>query len=254
MIDNMKQLNIDLSMWGVTLSDEKLEKFYRYFELLVEWNEKMNLTAITEFDEVLKKHFLDSLALVLFMKEKNMLPDNIGDEDMEKVTATLIDVGTGAGFPGIPLAICFPNMKITLMDSLNKRINFLGEVINELGLTNCVAIHSRAEELGKTNSEHREHYDFCVSRAVANISTLSEYCIPFVKVGGYFIPYKSEKLEEELSTGSKAIDILGGKIERIISFDLPSSDIKRNLLCINKVKSTKGKYPRKAGLPGKEPL
>lgn len=253
-MEKMKNLNKDLSAWGVTLDDETLAKFYRYYELLIEWNEKMNLTAITDFDEVLKKHFLDSISIVLFMKQKGILGDTITKEDFEKVNLSMIDVGTGAGFPGIPIAICFPNMKITLMDSLNKRINFLGEVISELGLTNCVAIHSRAEELGKTNSEYREHYDLVVSRAVANISTLSEYCIPFVKIGGYFVSYKSEKLDEELASGGKAIDILGGKIDEVISFDLPDTDMKRNLLCINKVKSTKGKYPRKAGLPGKEPL
>ena len=229
----------DLAELGIELTNEQMQQFLRYFELLVEWNEKINLTAITEYGDVLKKHFVDSLSLCKAV-------------DLHK-TLKLIDVGTGAGFPGLALKIAFPNLKITLLDSLNKRITFLNEVIRELGLTDIEAVHGRAEDFaGK--AEYREQYDLCVSRAVANLTTLSEYCLPFVNNNGYFISYKSEKTEDEIKQAQKAISILGGTIEKQVEFMLPSSDIYRNLVMIRKTNSTPKKYPRKAGLPSKEPL
>ena len=226
---------------GITLSEQQLEQFYRYYKLLVEWNKVMNLTGITELEEVVSKHFIDSLALV---KEVPL-------QDGRKVSG--IDVGTGAGFPGIPLKIAFPNLKITLLDSLNKRIKFLNEVISQLGLQNVETIHGRAEEYAK-NKEYREKYDLCVSRAVSNLATLSEYCLPYVKIGGTFISYKSGTVQEEAEEAEKAINILGGQVKDITYFKLPDSEIDRSLVIINKKKSTPGKYPRKAGTPLKEPL
>ncbi|MEY8355145.1 16S rRNA (guanine(527)-N(7))-methyltransferase RsmG [Lachnospiraceae bacterium 54-53] len=231
----------ELDLLSIKLEENQLIKFYDYFQLLVEWNKLMNLTAITEMDEVIAKHFVDSLSLV---KAADGMKENL---------YKIIDVGTGAGFPGIPLKIAFPDLKITLMDSLNKRINFLNEVISRLGLENIEAIHSRAEDLGR-DTFHREQYDFCVSRAVANLSTLSEYCMPFVKVGGYFISYKSGKIEEELGAAKHAIFLLGGKAEKTETFLLPGTDAERSLVKILKTNAISKKYPRKAGLPAKEPL
>lgn len=229
----------DLEELGLSLSEKQVEQFLRYYELLVEWNEKINLTAITEYNDVMKKHFVDSVSLCKAMDLNNAM--------------TVIDVGTGAGFPGLALKIAFPNLKITLLDSLNKRILFLNQVIDELGLTGIEAMHGRAEDYaGKT--EFRESYDLCVSRAVANLTTLSEYCLPFVKLGGSFISYKSEKIEEEMTQARNAILLLGGEVQRQEEFILPSSDIYRNLVVIGKKKNTPKKYPRKAGLPSKEPL
>lgn len=244
----LTQFHKDLAEWGLTLTAKQDEQFLKFYELLVEWNSFMNLTAITEFDEVMKKHFLDSLSFVHYLKKNVYVSSELVHSEF-----TMIDVGTGAGFPGLPLAILFPEAKFTLMDSLNKRIKFLNEVIMQLGLTNVETVHSRAEDLAR-NPKYRECYDYAVSRAVANLATLSEYCLPFVKVEGKFISYKSERLSEELTVAEKSITILGGIIKDQIDFRLPASDIYRNLLVIQKMKSTSKKYPRKAGLPSKEPL
>lgn len=243
-MDNLKnfyfdQFKEDLNELDIYLGENQFDQFMQYYEILIEWNSFMNLTAITNFNDVLKKHFIDSLSLVkvVFLKKE----------------ISIIDVGTGAGFPGIPLKIAFPDLDIVLLDSLKKRIHFLEEVINQLGLKNISAIHGRAEDYAKEN-RGREKFDLCVSRAVANLSTLSEYCIPFVKKKGKFICYKSEKLTDELSNAKKAISILGGKVEKQVDFFLPSSKIYRNFLVIDKVKETPPKFPRKAGLPSKEPI
>lgn len=228
-----------LALLGIQLTEKQKQQFDKFYELLVEWNKVMNLTGITEYEEVNEKHFVDSVALVkaVSLNEKQ----------------NLIDVGTGAGFPGIPLKIVFPHLKVTLLDSLNKRIKFLDTVIEELGLEHIETIHGRAEDFAK-QADYREQYDICVSRAVANLATLSEYCLPYVKIGGLFIPYKSGEIEEELSHSEKAIKILGGKLDQVIKFELPGSEIGRSFVKIEKVKSTAKKYPRKAGLPSKEPL
>lgn len=240
----MAEYNLDkfykgLEEFGISLSDKQIEQFIRYYELLVEWNSFMNLTAITEFEDVCLKHFIDSLSLCKAM-------------DCSK-DLSVIDVGTGAGFPGIPLKIAFPNLHITLLDSLGKRVKFLNEVITTLDLHDIIAVHSRAEDFVK-ETHAREGFDLCISRAVANLSTLSEYCLPYVKVGGYFISYKSEKIQEEAMTASRAISLLGGVIDSQVDFMLPDSDIYRNLFMIKKMSPTPKKYPRKAGLPSKEPL
>ncbi len=228
-----------LEALGICLNEFQLKQFMRYYALLVEWNSFMNLTAITEYDEVCTKHFLDSLSLCKALDCTQEL--------------TVIDVGTGAGFPGIPLKIAFPNLSITLLDSLGKRVNFLKEVIGALGLEGIEAIHGRAEDYAKPNML-REQFDVCVSRAVANLSSLSEYCIPYVKVGGLFISYKSEKLAEEKAAAEHAVSLLGGEFLEQVEFYLPNSDIYRNLVVIKKGKCTPKKYPRKAGVPTKEPL
>lgn len=224
---------------SIVLNDKQIQQFEQYYNILVEWNKEMNLTAITEYEEVVEKHFLDSLTIVYAI-------------NMEKIE-TLIDVGTGAGFPGIPLKIAFPHLKVTLLDSLNKRIKFLNEVIDLLELNDIKAIHGRAEDYAK-QSEYREQYDICVSRAVANLATLSEYCLPYVKMDGLFVPYKSGEIDEELKSSEKAVSILGGKVEEVVKFQLPGTDIGRSFVKIHKIKETKKKYPRKAGMPTKEPL
>lgn len=230
---------------GINLTNKMKDQFSRYYEMLVEWNKVMNLTGITEYEEVYEKHFLDSICIVKAFSEENIF----SSVPQKKV----IDIGTGAGFPGIPLKIVFPNIEITLLDSLNKRINFLNAVISDLGLTGIHTIHGRAEDYAK-NQKFRAKYDFCVSRAVANLAVLSEYCIPFLKVGGYFISYKSGEVDEELNNSKRALSLLGGKIEDVIKFNIPETDIRRSFVIINKIKDTPGKYPRKAGLPSKEPL
>ena len=224
---------------GISLDDKQKQQFVKFYELLVEWNKVMNLTGITEYEEVNEKHFVDSLSIVKAI-------------DINKVE-TVIDIGTGAGFPGIPLKIAFPHLKIVLLDSLNKRINFLNTVIMELGLTEIRTIHGRAEDFAK-QSDYREQFDLCVSRAVANLATLSEYCLPYVKKEGMFVPYKSGEIEEELEQSKKAVHILGGKLEDVVKFQLPGTEIGRSFVKIKKVQNTSKKYPRKAGLPSKEPL
>ena len=236
----MNKLLLDkVNKLSIELNEKQVKQFIKFYEMLVEWNKVMNLTGITEYDEVVEKHFVDSLSIV------NVVAMN----DIHKV----IDIGTGAGFPGIPLKIAFPHLEITLLDSLNKRIKFLNAVIDELGLDNIHTIHGRAEDFAKQEN-YREKYDLCVSRAVANLSTLSEYCLPYVAVDGMFVPYKSGDIEEELNNSKKAIQILGGKIENTFKFELPGTDIGRSFVKIKKVKNTAKKYPRKAGLPSKEPL
>ena len=226
---------------NITLTDEQIEQFLQYYEMLVEKNKVMNLTGITEYEEVIQKHFLDSLSLI------RVIP-NIASQKL-----TVIDLGTGAGFPGIPLKIAFPELDITLMDSLNKRILFLQEVIDALGLKKVSAVHGRAEEMA-SNATHRQQYDLCVSRAVSNLAVLTEYCLPFVKKGGLFVSYKSADSDAEIQEGKKAISILGGKLTSVDKFQLPDSDLRRALVCIKKVKDTPKKYPRKAVTPAKLPL
>ncbi|WP_337664266.1 16S rRNA (guanine(527)-N(7))-methyltransferase RsmG [Suilimivivens sp.] len=238
---DFSQLKKDLNEFGIELTAEMEEQFLLYYNMLIEWNSFMNLTAITDFDEVLKKHFTDSVSLI------RAIPD-LGEKNYR-----MIDIGTGAGFPGIPLKIVFPNISVVLLDSLNKRVNFLKEVISKLQLTDITAVHGRAEDFAQ-NKEYRESFDLCVSRAVANLSTLSEYCLPFVKKNGRFISYKSEKVSEEFEISGKAISVLGGEYENQVTFELPDSDIYRNLFIIKKKSATPGKYPRKAGLPSKEPI
>ena len=223
----------------IETNENMLEQFDLFYHLLVEWNKVMNLTGITEYEEVVEKHFADSLSLARFL-------------DLNKIH-TVIDVGTGAGFPGIPLKIAFPHLKVVLLDSLNKRINFLNEVIAKLDLKEIHTIHGRAEEYAR-KPEYREQFDLCVSRAVANLSVLSEYCIPYIRVGGIFIPYKSGDIDEEVAASRKAVDILGGQIDHVEKFQLPDTDIHRSFVFINKIKNTQKKYPRKAGTPAKEPL
>ena len=216
---------------------KQLEKYYEYMNILLEENKNINLTAITDKKEFITKHFIDSLTILEY------IPDN----------SKLIDVGTGAGFPGIPLNLSNKSIKITLMDSLNKRINFLNKVIVELQLEKIDAIHSRAEDLAKLN-EFREKYDIATSRAVASLNVLVEYLLPFVKVGGYCICMKGSNIEEEINNSKKAIEILGGKVEKVVEKTLPNTDIKRNIIIIKKIKPTPNKFPRKAGTPVKEPI
>lgn len=225
--------------WNITLSEEQKWQFSTFYKILVEKNKVMNLTAITEFDEVIEKHFLDSVSLGAVL-------------DLTKELRVL-DMGTGAGFPGIPLKIVYPNLKITLADSLNKRVVFLNEVIEALNLDGIEAIHARAEELAK-NVDYREQYDLCVSRAVANLSTLSEYCLPFVSLSGKFVSYKSGEIEEEVEGAKKAIFLLGGELQKVHQFSFGENDLHRSFVMIGKVKKTPKTYPRKAGTPAKQPL
>ena len=231
---------------GVTLSDQQKEQFFKYYEMLIEKNKVMNLTAITELSDVITKHFVDSLLLVLAAPELGLKLDG-------SVEYSCIDVGTGAGFPGIPLKIAFPWLKITLLDSLNKRVGFLNEVIEALGLTDITAVHGRAEDYGR-DAKYREQYDICVSRAVANMSTL--YYPPLFRRNEFAgcIPYKSGKADEEIAQARSAVKKLGGEMKDIIVKILPEADVERTFVPVKKIAITAKKYPRKAGLPGKEPL
>lgn len=235
----MNKFEKALEKLNIHLNEKQMYQFETYYKMLVETNKVMNLTAITDYDEVIDKHFVDSLSLIQAI-------------DLNK-PLKVIDVGTGAGFPGIPLKIAFPELKIILLDSLNKRINFLNQVIKVLELRDIEAIHGRAEDFGR-NPQYREHFDVCVSRAVANLSTLSEYCVPFVHIGGFFIPYKSGKVKEEMEAAQKAVTLLGGNITKCLSYTLADTDMERSLVIIEKVQGTKKAYPRKAGKPSKEPL
>lgn len=223
--------------FAFTFSDLQKRQLYTFYKMLIEKNKVMNLTGITEFSEVVEKHFLDSIILNKVIDFKEPLQ--------------ILDLGTGAGFPGIPLKIAFPEIEITLVDSLNKRILFLEEVIRELGLTSVTAVHARAEELAR-DKYYREKYDLCVSRAVANLSTLEEYCLPFVHIGGKFVSYKSGEIEDEVKESKRACFLLGGELNQIYKFDL--GDSKRSFVVIEKVKATPKIYPRKAGTPSKTPL
>ncbi len=224
---------------GIELTQKQIQQFYDYYVMLVETNKVMNLTAITEFPDVVKKHFVDSV----------IAPAELFHVEQLRI----IDVGTGAGFPGIPLKIVYPHIKITLLDSLNKRIRFLEQVTEKLGMEHVTLIHGRAEDAAR-NQKHREQYQLCVSRAVANLSTLSEYCLPFIQKGGLFVAYKSGMYQEELQQAEKSIRILGGRTEKTGEFTLPGSDDSRSMIWIRKEKTTPQKYPRKAGVPAKEPL
>lgn len=235
-VDNFRK---SLEQLQIELTDRQIKQFLHYYEILIEWNSFMNLTGITEYDEVVNKHFIDSLSLVKVL-------------DVSK-SIKILDMGTGAGFPGIPLKIAFPNLKIVLLDSLNKRIKFLNEVISRLNLENITAIHGRAEDFGK-NPLYREQFDLVVSRAVANLTTLSEYCIPYVKRDGYFISYKSGTIQEELEQSKRAIGILGARLTKVETFTLPETEIERSLVIIQKKKETPNIYPRSAGKPSKEPI
>lgn len=230
MQEKLRKLEIHFSM-------EQTEQFFEYMKLLIKWNEKINLTAITEPEEIITKHFIDSLTILKYIKNDYKV----------------VDVGTGAGFPGIPLCIMNPTIKMTLVDSLNKRLIFLQEVVNKLKLKNIEIVHGRAEELGQ-NIKYRETFDIATSRAVANLSTLSEYLIPLVKINGKIISMKASNAKQEIDEAQNAIQILGGQIESIEEFNLPESDIGRTVIIINKNKPTSKKYPRKAGTPSKEPL
>ena len=227
---------------GISIDERILSSLDLYYKNLIEWNAVMNLTAITEEKDVYEKHFLDSLTITKIVSRETL---NQG--------CTLLDMGTGAGFPGLPIAIVFPNVKVILMDSLNKRIKFLEDTVQKLGLTNVTCIHARAEELAK-NKNYREKQDICCSRAVANLATLSEYCLPFVKKGGYFVSYKTEQVQSEIEQSRKAIKVLGGDHVETVFFTLPGTDYQRSLVKIEKVIATPSRYPRKAGTPGKEPI
>ena len=224
---------------GMEFNEEKYDKFIKYMRLVQEWNEKINLTAITEDDEFIKKHFIDCIKAF--------------KSDQMKSAKSIIDVGTGAGFPGIPIAIMRDDVKVCLLDSLNKRINFLNTVVRELELKNVTTIHSRAED-GARRKELRENFDVATSRAVANMAVLSEYCIPYVKVNGYFIALKGPAIEEELSNAKNAIGTLGGKLKEVIELEIEDTDLKHNIVIVEKVRPCSNVYPRKAGVISKKPL
>ena len=229
--ESCKKINIELT-------EKQIKQFIDYKDMLLEWNEKFNLTAITDEREIVLKHFVDCLAI---------------SAGAELAGKKIIDVGTGAGFPGVPVKIAFPDIQMTLLDSLNKRITFLEELKNKLGLENVTCIHSRAED-GGTDKNLREGFDLCISRAVANLAVLSEYCLPFVKVGGYFISMKGSDVKDELNESEKAIKVLGGEVKEVKLINIPETDINHSLIVIKKIKPTPSKYPRKAGKAKKEPI
>ena len=238
-MENSFKVNLEFlsNKINVMLNDKQISKYYQYMNLLLEWNEKINLTSITRQDEIILKHFIDSMTVLKYLDKYNKI----------------IDVGTGAGFPGIPIAIMKEEKSVTLMDSLNKRIKFLEDIKQKLDLKNIDLIHSRAEDLGQ-DLNNREMYDVSVSRAVANLTTLVEYLIPFIKIGGICICMKGQDVEEEINDSKRDIELLGGRIKKVDEFYLPDSDMKRNIVIIEKIRSTNKRYPRNAGLPSKEPL
>lgn len=233
----LEKMQEKLNILKIDFSMEQTEQFFEYMKMLIEWNEKINLTAITDPEEIILKHFIDSITILKEIKNNS----------------NVVDIGTGAGFPGIPLSIMNPTLKITLVDSLNKRLIFLNEVVNKLNLKNIEIVHARAEEFGQ-NKKYREKFDVATSRAVANLTTLSEYLIPLVKVGEKVISMKATEAQQEIKDAQKAIEILGGTIEKIDKFKLPQSDIGRTIIIIRKNKQTPSKYPRKPGTPSKEPI
>lgn len=243
-----KELESKLTEYGYTDTFNIIKKFRKYYNILIKWNNVMNLTGITEYNEVVEKHFTDSIAFFKVygeLKKRGEIPQLSG--------SLLVDIGTGAGFPGVPIALVDSEIKVTLIDSLKKRIDFLNAVINETGITNAVAVHGRSEDLAR-DEMLRERFDFAVSRAVAAMNTLSEYCIPFVKTGGYFIAYKTGNNKDEIESSVKAINMLGGNIDEIIKSKVESLDYDREYICIKKTEKTKKKYPRKAGEPKNNPL
>lgn len=232
-------LNEACQSMGLSFDEEKYNKFIKYKDLIKEWNQKINLTAITDDEEIIKKHFIDSI--------------KVFNCDYVKNAKSIIDIGTGGGFPGVPMRIVKEDSKMVLLDSLNKRINFLNEVINDLNLSNIKTIHGRAEDFAQT-AEYRQRFDLAVSRAVANLTVLLEFCLPYVKIGGYFVALKGPAIEEEIKAAEGALKALGGKIEKIIEVDIEGSDLKHNLLVVKKIKDTPKKYPRKAGMVTKNPI
>ena len=240
----MKDIAYYAQLMGIELDEKQLRQFETYMNMVIEKNKVMNLTAITEPEEFSLIHFADSLSLI---------PAVSAAAPLTKENASVIDVGTGAGFPAIPLKIAFPNMNLTLLDSLNKRVTFLDSVVEELELKKVTTIHARAEEGGRQKNL-RDNFDFVLSRAVANLSVLTEYCLPYAKVGGLFISYKSGDIEEELKEAKHAISVLGGKLEDVIHFQLADTDINRSFVLIRKEKATPKAYPRKAGTAKKSPL
>lgn len=236
---SIESLKNEFAFLDVLVTEKMIDQFSDYYDLLIEWNKVMNLTAITDLTEVVQKHFLDSAALGIYCNLNQKL--------------SLADIGTGAGFPGIPLKILFPKLEVVLIDSVGKRIKFLNEVIRILGLDQIQAIHGRAEDLARKD-EFREKFDFCVSRAVANLTSLCEYCIPFVKTDGMFVSYKSANVNVEMEQAGHAIHLLGGKLDRVEEFQIPHTEYQRTLIFIQKIHNTDLKYPRKAGMPTKMPL
>lgn len=238
---NPEEFQQALKLKGIDLSDQQIKQFHDYYEMLINYNQKVNLTTIIDEYEVYLKHFYDSITPLFYI---NKLQDEV----------SLVDVGAGAGFPSLPMKIIFPQLKITIVDSLNKRIKFLDELINQLGLTGVELVHARAEEFGGKKSKYREKFDFATARAVARMSVLAELCLPLVKVGGQFIALKAAKAKSELSDSEIAIKTLGGEVVDDFSFDLHNGEESRHIITINKIRKTPVKYPRKAGTPNKEPI
>ena len=241
---NKERLKQYFAQMGIELDDKQAYAFIRYYEMPVEQNKVMNLTAVDDDKGIAMKHFIDSLTLCPYIREE--------EAKSKKEKLTFVDVGTGAGFPGLPVKISCPELSVTLMDSLDKRLKFLDEVITALGLSDCTTVHSRAEDAGR-NKKYRERYDIVTARAVARLSVLAEYCLPLVKVGGVFLAMKAHSEEEETEAG-KAIALLGGTIEKTDTFKLPGTDMERSIIVVRKIRPTPARFPRKAGTPSKTPI